>query len=234
MKSILFVLLFQWTATLCFGQQTELSVQASSGLFSFGGKYASSDPNFFINDMPPNYLLNPYSKKSSFSYGLAMQIQRVTNKNGVLGVRVGYDQLSTISHFDRYGSMSGIYDAENGKVNFRNNLIQINPYFGVRLPVRNIHVDLTAGVNAGSIRKSTYTVSFDGQSDFFERKTKNYFINTKVDFGPTLGLAAEYKRVGINATYLYGVVNYMKNMGYTEDTRVYSRYLRFGVFYRIK
>ena len=123
---------------------------------------------------------------------------------------------------------------ENGRVNLQNDLLQANPYFGYRLFKQNVRLDITAGVNVGSILKSTYTVNFDDKPNFFDRDiADNEHINTEIDLGPTLGLAAEYQKVGVFVSYSHGVVNYMKNLNYYPDARVYSRYVRLGVSYRL-
>jgi hypothetical protein len=51
-----------------------------------------------------------------------------------------------------------------------------------------------------------------------------------MDFGPAAGLAVEYKRVGIQASYYYGLANYIRKPDYLPNAQaqVYSRYLPWG------
>ncbi|HEV7349311.1 hypothetical protein [Telluribacter sp.] len=235
MKNLLLVLLLHLPLAVCYGQKTEISIQASSGLSFYGGQSATSTPTVFINDVgPPFYQVSsPYSNKSDLPYGFAVQVQRVSSKNLLFGLRLGYDTFSTISHFDSYGAMGGRSSVENGTIQLQNNLIYANPYLGYRLGINTIHLDVVAGINAGSIRKSTYSVSFDGQPAAFDEKVDNYLLTTKMDFGPTIGLATEYRRVGIQVSYCHGIVNYMRNLDYLPKAQAYSRYLRLGVSYRI-
>ncbi|MPR34437.1 outer membrane beta-barrel protein [Salmonirosea aquatica] len=238
MQKLLSILLLQLPLFVCYGQKTEISVQIHSGFSTYGGKSATATPSVFINDTgPPFYLIDsPYGKKSEFPYGFALQAQRLSSKNLLLGIRMGYDRFSTISHFDSYGAMGGRSSVEDGEVNLQTDLLWANPYFGYRLPVKNVRLDITAGFNVGSILKSTYIVSYENQSDFFEKQVDNYRINTKMDFGPTAGVSAEYKMVGIQASYCYGLVNYMRGLEYLPNAQawVYSRYLRLGMSYRVK
>lgn len=236
MKNILLLLLLQLPVLLSFGQKTEITVQVSSGLFSYGGKSVTPNTNAFINDTPPYYqAYTPYGERSGFSYGFGVQAQRVTNKNFILGVSVGFDRQSSIAGFDSIGTMGGRYAAENGKVSLKNDLIGANPYFGYRSSIRGINVDITAGVNAGFIIRSAFTLNHAGIPDFSSGKNKseNYWISSKVDLSPSIRLGAEYRRVGVSAAYYHGLVNYMKGLGFRESAQVYSRYLRLGVSYRI-
>lgn len=236
MKKILLVWLLQLPISICYGQATEVSVQASSGFAFYGGKSASSTTAVLINDTPkPLYWVYlPYGKQSGFSYGFSIQAQRVSNGNLVFGIKGGYDKLSTVSHFDSYQTMGGSRNVMNGTVKLQNNLVQVNPYFGYRLPGKSTHLDMTAGINASWIMKSAYTISYDDQSDFFDRKEHNPYIYTKIDLGLTVGLAVGYKRIGVSASYFHGLVNYLRMRDSASNVQIYSRYLRFGVFYRIK
>jgi hypothetical protein len=236
MKNILLLLVLQLPFLICYGQKTEVSVQVSSGFSFYGGKSATSTPSVYVSDVgPPFFYANsPFSKKSDFPYGVAIQVQHVSEKNFFLGVRIGYDRFSTKSSFDGYIAMSpGKVLVENGRITLQNDMVQANPYLGYRLPAKNIRLDVLAGVNAGAILKRTYMVSFDGKPDFFDSEANSYPIDTKIDFGPTVGLAAEYKRTGIQISYCHGLVNYMDN-AYFSAARAYSRYVRLGMSYRIR
>lgn len=158
----------------------------------------------------------------------------MSSKNLIFGLKLGYDNLSTVSHFDSYGGIGGRANVENGRVNLQNNLLQANPYFGHRLPIKSIYLDMTAGVNAGWIMKSAYVISYNDQYNFIDRKEDNPYIDVKVDFGPTVGLAVGYKRVGVSASYFHGLVNYLRKREYVPSPQIYARYVRLGVLYRIK
>lgn len=236
MKKTLLLLLLQLPLLICYGQKTEVSVQVSSGFSFYGGKSATSTPSVNGNDVgfPSFYANSPFSKKSNFPYGVAVQVQHVSEKNFCLGVRIGYDRFSTKSSFDGYLAMSASRIlVENSRITLQNNMVQANPYLGYRLLAKNIRLDVLAGVTMGVILKSSYAVSFDKKPDFFYSEAGNYPIDTKIDFGPTAGVAAEYQRTGIQVSYCHGLVNYMDNANFSA-ARAYSRYLRLGVSYRIK
>jgi len=235
MKNILPIAVLLLMVSVCYAQKAEISIQASSGLASYGGRSATSRPIVLINDTAPYYnVSSPYSKKSSFSYGFAIQVQKVSAKNLISGFRLGFDHLSTISHFDSYTAMGGTVSIEEGTVKLQNKLLQANPYLGYRLPVKNVHLDLTAGLNAGLILKSEYEVSHEGLFNLFDTKPEKNFVNTKIDLGPAVGLTATCKRIGFNASYYYGLINYTRNLDHFPNGQVYARYLRLGISYRIK
>ena len=121
MKKLLLILLLHLPLAVCYGQKTEISVQASSGLSFYGGKSATSTPTVFANDVGPLFyqIDSPYSTKSNFPYGLAVQVQRVSNSHLLVGLRIGYDTFSTVSHFDHYTAMGGRVNVENGKIKFQ-------------------------------------------------------------------------------------------------------------------
>jgi hypothetical protein len=233
MKKFVLTLLCSIPVFTSLAQTSELSVQVSSGLFSYGGKSAATTSYLFINDTPPNYNVNtPFGTKSAFSYGLAFQGQRITKKHFIWGFKAGYDLQAASLGIDEYTAMSGSFPVKNGKSELRNHLIQLNPHFGYRIPIQKIKLDITAGFNLGFIRKSDNYVTYDDQNDFFDKKFENGKINTKTDFGPNAGLAVSYKRVSISADYTYGLINYQRMM-VGGNPQIYSRYLRFGIAYRI-
>lgn len=231
MKYICSLLLLLACIANSFGQSTELSVQASSGFFSYGGKSAVSNSYVSINDAGPGYeVYGMFGKKSAFPYGVSFQYQRVTSMRFIMGARLGFDRLSARSDIRAWASniSRGI---TRGKVVIHNNVLQLNPYLGHRATFKKVEVDFTGGLNLGYILSSNYRVTVDPNLAK-NKSAKNNLINTNIDFGPTAGISASYKKVGINATYCYGLVNY-RRMVDGDNPEVYSRHLRLGVFYRI-
>jgi hypothetical protein len=234
MKRILPFLLLLISIISARAQTNEVAVQVSSGLFSYGGKSASATSDLYISDIAsqPYEISKPFGTKSAFSYGLGIQAQHITKRNFIWGISAGYDQLSARTQIKNSLTMGGNFPVSNGKARQTTNSIHANPYFGYRIPVNKIKVDFTAGLNVAFITKSYNYVTFDGQSDFFAKKSENTRINTKTDFGPVAGLAVSYKRLGVSASYIHGLINYQRMMD-GANPEVYSRYLRLGISYRI-
>src|SRR5688572_12269140 len=94
-RLILTILLL--SAQNVFGQKAQVTFQASSGLFSFGGGSASSSSYMIISDVGsiPNYTNSPYGKNSSLSYGLGIQIQRLAANEFSYGLQLSYESLSS-------------------------------------------------------------------------------------------------------------------------------------------
>jgi hypothetical protein len=230
---ILFVILTSFGVN---AQNTEFSLQLSSGLYRYGGKSAATNSYLFVSDLAPHYNVNaPFGKKSDLSYGIGMQAQRVTRKHFLWGFRTGYDKLSASTRIENYTSMAGnlvVTEITNGKAKLNTHVIRANPYFGYRLNLKQVRLDLTTGLNVGYILKSSNYVTYDNQNNVFDKKSDYTKVNTKFDFGPMAGLAVSYKRVAISAEYIHGMINYQRMMD-GANPEVYSRYLRFGIGYRL-
>ena len=76
-KVFLLVFLLLASSQFSYGQKTEINLNAYSGLFSFRGDGSSSTSwiNFNPYTSPDKFTLNPYGKKSKFSYSLELQVQ---------------------------------------------------------------------------------------------------------------------------------------------------------------
>lgn len=233
MKKILYILILIVSAGPSFAQTIEYSAQLSSGLFSYGGKSAASATGVSISDVAsePLYAENIFGKKSGLSYGLHVQMQAVTQKNFIRGLRLGLDRLSSKLDVTSATSMTGREPAD-GKVIASNDVVQLNPYFGYRLHGKKIHIDLTAGLNGSYILSSRYHVTIEQQNNTIDQKDPNPWVNTKFDFGPVAGVSVGYKKIALSASYFHGLINYQRDL-IGADREIYSRYLRFGISYRI-
>ncbi|MEO6283154.1 MAG: outer membrane beta-barrel protein [Dyadobacter sp.] len=236
MKRLLPILFVFLASVSAYAQSTELSLQLSSGIYRYGGKSAATNSYLFVSDLAPHYNVNtPFGKNSELSYGIGIQAQRVTRKHFLWGLRAGYDKLSVSTRIENYTSMGGnlvVTEIENGKAKLNTQVIRANPYFGYRLKLKHIKLDLTTGLNLGYILKSSEYVTYYNQNSVFDKKSDYTKVNTKFDFGPTAGLAVSYKRVAVSAEYIHGLINYQRMMD-GANPEVYSRYVRFGIGYRL-
>ncbi|MCX6257187.1 MAG: outer membrane beta-barrel protein [Bacteroidia bacterium] len=219
---------------LCDAQKIEYSVQVGSGLFSFGGKSSTRKSTISLSDIYniSNYTNNPYGKLSGFSYSITAQAQKLTRINNIIGLQLGYESLSSKVMINDISSDLMYLDESRvtGQTYLINHFINLFPYFGQRLIICSLKVDLTAGTDISFCTGSKE----DGIAEYYSSQFKadlnrNY---PTIDFRLRAGLTCYYKHTGLSAGYSYGLTNYSPIlMGvYAEE---YSRLFRFGIIYRI-
>ena len=132
-----------------FGQKTEFSLSANSGLFSFSGQSASRTT--FINyteSTNSGYANNPYGSMNALCYGLSVNLKRVTKKKFLLGFDLGYENLRSkvaVTEISDYtGTSNNMVDA-SGKTFLNNHFINLYPYWGYRFTTQKLNTDLTGG-----------------------------------------------------------------------------------------
>jgi hypothetical protein len=233
MKNILRILFTIASAGDVFAQTTEYSVQVGSGLFSYGGKSAASATSVSISDVSslPHDVHHVFGKKSGLSYGIYAQMQTITKKNYIRGVRLGFNRLSSKANVTSFANMVG-YGPADGKVIASSQVVQLNPYFGYRIQIKKMHVDLTGGINGGYILTNRYHLTVEGRNYAIDQKEPNQMSNTKFDFGPGAGVSIGYRKIALSADYFHGLVNYLGEFD-AANREIYSRYLRFGISYQI-
>lgn len=243
MRRLLLSFIFLLAAATAFAQKLEITAGAYSGLFSYGGKSASSFS--FINsssssNFSASYTNNPYGSKMGFGYGISAQAQLVAKGGFIVGLQAAYEQLRSKTDITQVytidNSLPGIapnfvtLDA-NGSTALKNNIINLNPYVGYRIPFPKVKLDALVGTDVafitgtrekGSAKASngnTYTTDLD-------RST------IKTDLRLRFGLAATVNRLSFNASYALGVRNSMEGyIGGSPET--HSRVIRIGLGYRI-
>jgi hypothetical protein len=232
---------------ITYGQKTELSVSLNSGLFSFAGE--SSAPTSFINfndQINSGYTNNPYGSKNGICYGLSGNIKRVSTQNFIFGLDLGYEMLRSKVSINKISGFTGTstyeYDA-SGQTFLNTDFINLNPFIGYRIPVKQVNVDVTGGLDFGynlrthengdatAINGTKYETSAD-------RRT------IKWDIRPRVQISASYKKLGVYIGYSFGLSNYVNDYNegtdYYEGTNhegtneAYSRIFRFGMTYQIK
>lgn len=218
-----------------YGQKTEINMNAYSGFFSFSGNGAASNSWIisypFINT-PTTYTINPFGKKSAFSYALELQGQRLTKTRNIYGLGVSLDKLT--SRVDIYkvgisGDPAYLEYPSNGKTKLDNTFITLNPFIGHRYAFGKLTFDLLAGADF-----SFCTSSMEQGKATINNKEYLAFENDKpkpsVDFRPRFQLKAQMNKTGILAGYSYGLTNYQAN----NSLKAYSSFLRLGISYQLK
>lgn len=216
-------------------QKTELRVSLDSGLSSFSGESAESSSSInFNNNSGSGYTNNPYGSKNVLSYGVSVNLKRVTKANFVYGIGLGYENIgskTSINSISLYNEVNSYNVPASGKTIMSINTINANPFIGYRFNASKLPIDLVAGFDFASILNTkecgdatdedgnNYTTSID-------RKT----INT--DFRPRIQVSTDYKKFGVYLGYSFGLVNYKDGyVGGTNDA--YSKIFRFGITYQV-
>jgi hypothetical protein len=243
MKRLLLTLMALLTGMHLYAQKIEVSAQAYSGLFHFGGKSATANSTVAqasLTGDPNNYTNNPYGNRNAFSYGIGAQVQAVSKSGFIFGLQAGYEFLQSKVNIGQYAS-AVYYDpniiyiapahpnfAVKGYTNLENRFINLNPYIGYRLQLQKVKLDILPGIDVG-LNLSTYDTGTVKDAD-----DKVYTINRKINNTPTdvrlrFGLAATYNQFGITASYAHGLTNYEGNVVGDTKFEAHSELIRFGI-----
>ena len=233
MRTVILIFLFT-TGPFCLAQKGQLSFHLNSGLYSFGGYSATESSFLLISDVSTesSYTNNPYGKNSGASWGFGVQIQRITKRNFIYGIQLGYESLSSKLDLDyAYGEIT--WFADEGETILTTNFFNIYPSIGQRFKlISGIDTDLLVGfdLGVGVSTKEHYSLTTT-QGD--EISGTNDRVTPNLDFRPRIELINYYKKFGFTVGYSYGLTNYQPEMN-GADKEVYSRYLRLGLCYRLK
>jgi len=215
-------------------QNKELKFNAYSGLFSFRGSGATSNAPISItgpSDEPGLFTAYPFGRKGGFSAAFEIQAQRVTKGKQLLGTGIGFERLQSKVAFDSVATQIGRLQSK-GNVVLTNSFITVTPYFGQRFNVRNILLDITAGLDIAFSTNvyGTAKVRFDKEYSYSHR-----YSNYPVDFRPRLQVQAAYKQIGITAGYSVGTQNLYNSSGidYLQN-EAYADFLRLGISYKLR
>jgi hypothetical protein len=239
MRKTVLTLAILFIITSVFGQRTEFRLGFNSGLFSFAGK--SSESTSFINSSTlsiPNqlnksYTNNPYGSQKGLSYGISGNLKRVSKKNFIYGVDLGYEllrnQIAINGVHGAYPSLSIFLYPASGKTYLNFSFINIQPFAGYRFVLKPLHIDITGGVDVGYCLRAKEKGSADG-IDGITYKTSVDRKTITTDIRPRMQLSVDYKKFGAYVGYSAGLKNYKE--GYDGGTNeAYSRIFRFGVTY---
>ena len=229
--SFIFLLAVLFSAQL-FGQTTEYSAQLTSGFFSFRGSDAQSSTFYNAGTMSPltGYTNNPYGRQSGFSYGIALQIQRVTNWHFIYGIQAGYESLSSKVKINDAWTSETI-PTHDSKTILTNRFINLHPFIGGRMNiVKGISTDLTFGADFGfcksSREKATLKTSYGTSTASKDRHNPGTDTRLRVD------LTNYYKHFGLTIGYSYGQTNYEAGM-IGGSPEVYSQMIRLGLVFKL-
>jgi len=236
MKKLILTLTAVFFLTITYGQKTEYRISFNSGLFSFVGQSAVSTSFINFSDQTNSgYTNNPYGSKSGFCYGLSGNIKRVSKRDLIFGLDLGYEVLRSKVSINQISGFTGTsayeYDA-SGQTILNSNFININPFLGYRISAKQVNFDITGGFDIGynlNIEEKGNATAINGIKYETSRDRKTI----KWDIRPRIQVSADYKKFGLYLGYSIGLSNYMR--GYIGGTfEASSRIFRFGMTYQIK
>jgi hypothetical protein len=230
-KVLIFIFTVVLTGTIS-GQTNEFSEHLSSGLFSFAGSSATKTSTLYLGGPST---MNPYGRKSSFSYVLGLQVQRITKSNFVFGLQTSYESLSSKVKVDyaEYNSYSLGFNVSGGKTILTNQFLCFHPFLGKRIKLINwMTSDLTLGTDLSICLNNR-----EHETGIMDNGIKyDYFYswpnNPTLDIRPRIDFTNYYKKFGLTIGYSLGLSNYEKTDESNTDMKVFSRMLRFGLIYR--
>jgi hypothetical protein len=211
-------------------QQTSWSVGFSSGLFKFIGATPEKTTQLYTSTnltLPINaQTANPYGNNYALCYGINGGIERISKSKWKFGSELGFEVRRSMINIDKVSRHDGIVNA-TGKTFMQMNTINLFPYLGHSINIKNTSWDLVAGVETSYIidsREKGSTIDIDNTLYVTNRDRTNIHF----DFSPSFKLNCRYKHIGLYAGYSAGTINYLK--GYIGGvSEVYGRMIRFGM-----
>jgi hypothetical protein len=228
-----FLILF-FFVTLCSlssrAQQLEIRASLNSGLYAYRGDGAASVSQ--INST--TYTNNPYGSVGGLSYGLSLNLRKVTRSNFIFGADLGYEMLRSkvkLKYADVIGDIASEFE---GRTYLNTAFINLFPYLGRRFNINKQRFDLIGGVDIGNVLRSTEkgdAKSVDNSQFHIQTSVDRKML--KSDFRPRIQLSTDFDKFGVYFGYSLGLRNYTAGLIGTS-TDAYSRMWRVGLTYRLK
>lgn len=211
-------------------QDLQIHANLNSGLYSFHGRGTTAVSR--INGT--TYTNNPYGTKGGLSYGLSLDVKKITKSKFIYGADLGYEMLRSKVKLDYTDVIGDIASSFAGRTYLNTSFINLFPFLGGRLNAGGQAFDLVAGMDIGYVlraREDGDAKSTDNAQFHIETSRDRKELNT--DFRPRIQLSTSFDRVGGYIGYSYGLKSYLGGM-IGSSTEAYSRMLRFGLSYRLK
>lgn len=222
----MFTLLFPLNAT---AQQLEVRASLNSGFFSYRGSGATAISR--INGT--SYTNNPYGTKGGLSYGLSLDVRKVSKSKFVFGADLGYEMLRSkvkLQYSDVIGDIASDFE---GQTYLNTSFINLFPYLGRRFELKSQGFELVAGLDVAHVliaKEKGHARSIP--TDVFDIETSTDRKNVTVDLRPRIQLSTDFNQIGAYVGYSYGLKNYTANyIGTNKET--YSQMWRIGLTYRL-
>ncbi len=234
-KLFFIVIIFLGSVQFSFAQKTEINFNAYSGLFSFRGDGATSNSWIisypFIN-IPTKYTIDPYGKKSGFSYSLEFQGQRLTKGENIYGLGISFEEVTSRVNIYKVG-VSGdpayLEYSANGETKLKNIFVTLNSFVGHRFSYHKMTFDLLAGSDLAFClsSKEKGSATTNNKDNFTVENNK---AKPSIDLRPRIQLKTQIKKLGFLVGYSFGLTNYQTQ----NNPKTYSSFLRLGLSCQLK
>ena len=222
-------------------QTCEIAGRTGLGLMRFGGPDARSTSSvaYLPNMADFSYTNSPYGSYLGAGVALGLRAQRVGAHQGLLALDLGYEWLRSRVNITQVeyspsfsSSFRGTYRADGSTHLVSQNLtafLGLGHRFGLGAVALDVLVGPELAYASGFREKGTGT--YDGDKTWAtgqRNRAKNLFdVRLRAD------ATAWYHRVGFNASYSHGFINYQGGL-LGADPEVYARILRLGLAYRLR
>ncbi len=185
----------------------------------------------------PENVSKPFGSRFALGSGASISVQRITSKNFILGLALGYDNLKSKVVIDKENTFLAVTEI-NGYDFVNTKFINTNLFVGYRINLSKISVDLTAGMDCAKLL-SAQENAFLIDKDLKEVAYTNTYLYTKpleYDFRPRFQVTMNYNKFSADVSYAYGLSHYKRyeNCYCDNPPEIKSRVIRFGVSYQIK
>lgn len=230
MKYFYFFLFIVLIPVSSMAQQFEVRASLNSGFYSYRGSGAESVSR--INGT--SHTNNPYGSRGGLSYGLSLNLRKVTKSNFILGADLGYEMLRSKVKLDYFDVIGDIASDFEGRTYLNTSFVNLFPYLGGRFNINKQAFDLVGGIDIAhvlSAKEKGDAKSIDNAQ--FHIQTSRDRKNMKMDLRPRIQLSTDLDKIGLYVGYAHGVRNYQAGL-IGMDVEAYSRMWRVGVTYRLK
>lgn len=218
-------------------QHTEYSIRVGSGFFHFAGNGATSVSTINRSGIfsISSYTNNPAGTQSGFSYGVTICLKRLTKRQNIYGIDVGYESLQSSQGINKvWGtSFDSIYSAR-GKSFYRLNYINFNPFIGKRVYWKNLAIDMIAGADLAAYPISSHENAYATIIGTNTNVTTDKDLNRPpIDVRWRFQMEALLGNWALNIGYSFGKWILVSYVGGSPG-ETYTRYVRVGISYKIK
>jgi len=234
-RHFLIVITLLVSVQFSYGQKTEINFNVYSGLFSFRGDGATSNSTIISYPLlttPTTYTINPYGKRSEFSYALELQGQRISRRKNIWGLGISFEALTCKVNIYKIG-VSGdpayLEYAANGETKLKNTFVTLNPFAGHRYLYRKITLDLLSGLDLAFCLKSKEVGNATANNKDYVT-AENTKTKPSIDFRPRIQLKTQINKFGFLAGYSLGLTNYQS----LNNVKAYNSFLRLGLSFQLK
>lgn len=239
--SFLLPLLLSGLALPAAAQTCEIAGRAGLGLMRFGGPDAQSASfvSYWPNDAGLSYTSSPYGSQLGAGLALGLRVQRVGANQGLLALDLGYEWLRSrvtitqVAYWPSLASSSRSAYSADGSTHLVSQNLTAFLGFGHRFTLGAVAIDALAGPELAyvfSFREKgsgTYDGSQAWATDRANRAKNLFDARLRAD------ATAWYHRIGFNASYSHGFINYQGGL-LGASPEVYARILRLGLAYCLR